>query len=337
MPINRPYLLAVKLGLLSQNKNIYFRGYIIMTLYIKKENTKSFTFKDMVDAYYFEHYGKFDFQGGENAPKLGKQIKKALGFEESQSTLQAWSELQTVFEELDTKELFVEKGLNTDLPTDETLNDWAFNQSCNSLDNSLGGRTVEFFRENLPEMKYMKIYSDSFNGGNTHVISAMRAYFISDGENFGHAGSYLRNVLTNDDQPSNFYTTLYLATSLLINYLYFGSRFLFEDMVPSNGLNILGNECDGVWANIGDSTNYKKFQTAEDFMEDLGEYFANDNMVYCPESDTYLEEDSEYLVYSEYHDIWIDTSHTDCIYVEKLVDFFLTEEDILKYLNVTYY
>ena len=61
-----------------------------MVLQIKKENTKSFTFKDMVDAYYFEHYGEFDFKEGENAPKLGKQIKKALGFEERQSTLQAW-------------------------------------------------------------------------------------------------------------------------------------------------------------------------------------------------------------------------------------------------------
>ena len=308
-----------------------------MVLLIKKENTKSFTFKDMVDAYYFEHYGKFDFQEGENAPKLWKQIKKQLGFEESQSTLQAWSELETVFEELDTKELFVEKGLNTDLPTDETLNDWAFNQSCNSLGNSYGGRTVEFFRENLPEMKYMKIYSDRFNGGNTHVIPALRAYFISDGENFGHAGSYLRNVLTNDDQASNFYTTLYLATSLLINYLYFGSRFLFEDIVPSRGLNIIGNESSEVWANIGQSTSYKKFQTAEDFMEDLGEYFVNDNMVYCPESDTYLDEDSAYLVYSEYHDLWIDNRHIDYIYAEKLGDVFLTEEDILQYLNVTYY
>ena len=308
-----------------------------MTYTIKKENVISFTFKEIVDAYYFEHYGEFDFQEGENAPKLGKQIKKALGFEESQSTLQAWSELQTVFEELDTKELFVESDLNTDLPTDETLNDWAFNNSCNSLGNSYGGSTVEFFRENVPEMKYMKIYVDALDNEGIYVIPAMRAYFISDGENFGHAGSYLRIGLTNDDQPSNFYTTLYLATSLLINYLYFGSRFMFEDIVHSEGLNIIGNESDKVWANIGDSTDYKKFQTAEDFMEDLGEYFVDYNWIHCPESDTYLEEDSEYLVYSEYHDIWIDTSQTDCIYAEKLGDFFLTEEDILKYLNVTYY
>ena len=308
-----------------------------MTLQIKKENVISFTFKEIVDTYYFQHYRKFDFQEGENTPKLGKQIKKALGFEESQSTLQAWAELQTVFEELGTKELFVESDLNTDLPTDETVNDRAFNQSCNRLGNSYGGRTVEFFRENLPEMGYMKIYSDSFNGGNTHVIPAMRAYFISDGENFGHAGSYLKTGLTKADQPSNFYTTLYLATSLLINYLYFGSRFLFEDIVPSEGLNIIGNESYEVWANIGDSTNYKKFQTAEDFLEDLGEYFVNEGLVYCPESDTYLDEDSEYLVYSEYHDLFIDTSQTDCIYVERLGDFFLTAEDILEYLDVTYY
>ena len=308
-----------------------------MTYTIKKENTKSFTFKEMVDAYYFEHYGEFDFKEGENSPKLGKQIKKALGFEESQSTLQAWSELQTVFEELDTKELFVESDLNTDLPSDENLNDWAFNQSCNSLGNSYGGKTVEFFRENVPEMKYMKIYVDALDNEGIYAMPAMRAYFVSDGENFGHAGSYLKIGLTNDDQPSNFYTTLYLATSLLINYLYFGSRFMFEDMVPSNGLNILDNECDGVWANIGDSTDYKKFETMEGFMEDLGEYFVDYNWIHCPESDTYLEEDSEYLVYSEYHDIWIDTSKTDCIYAEKLGDFFLTEEDILNYLNVTYY
>ena len=307
-----------------------------MTLQIKKENVISFTFKEIVDTYYFQHYRKFDFQEGENAPKLGKQIKKALGFEESQSTLQAWSELQTVFEELDTKELFVESDLNKVLPSDETVNDWAFNNSCNRLGNHYGGQTVNFFRENIPEMKYMKIYSDSFNGGNTHVIPAMRAYFISDGENFGHAGSYLRIVLTNDDQPSNFYTTLYLATSLLINYLYFGSRFLFDDIVPSKGLNIIGNESCRVWANIGDSTDYRKFQTAEDFMEDLGEYFVDDTMVYCPESDTYLDEDSEYLVYSEYHDFCIDTSQTECIYSAKLRDYFLTTDDLLEYLDTRY-
>ena len=308
-----------------------------MTLQIKKENTISFTFKDMVDAYYFEHHGDFDFQEGENSPKLGKQIKKALGFEESQSTLQAWSELQTVFEELDTKELFVESNLNTDLPTDETLNYWAFNKSCNSLHNSYGGQTVDFFREKVPEMKYMKIFVDALGDNeDTHVMPAMRAYFVSDGENFGHAGSYLRVVLTKADQPDNFYTTLYLATSLLINYLYFGSRFRFEDIVHSEGLNIIGNEGDGVWANIGDSTNYKKFQTAEDFLEDLGEYFVSEDLIHCPESDTYLEEDSEYLVYSEYHDLWIDTSETDCIYSHKLGDYFLTVEDLLDYLDASY-
>ena len=308
-----------------------------MTYTIKKENVISFTFKKIVDTYYFQHYGKFDFQEGENSPKLGKQIKKALGFEESQSTLQAWAELQTVFEELGTKELFVESDLNTDLPSDENLNDWAFNQSCNSLGNYYGGNTVEFFRENVPEMKYMKIYVDALDNEGIYAIPALRAYFVSDGENFGHTGSYLKIGLAKANQPNNFYTTLYLATSLLINYLYFGSRFLFEDIVPSSGLDIIGNESYGVWANIGQSTSYKKFQTAEDFMEDLGEYFVNDTMVYCPESDTYLDEDSEYLVYSEYHGIWIDTSQSDCIYAEKLVDFFLTEEDILKYLNVTYY
>ena len=309
-----------------------------MTYTIKKENVISFTFKEIVDTYYSQHYGKFDFQEGENAPKLGKQIKKSLKFEESQSTLQAWSELATIFEELDTKELFIESDLNTDLPSDESLNDWAFNNSCNSLGNSYGGQTVNFFRENVFEMKYMKIYVDALDDNEgIYVMPALRAYFVSDGENFGHAGSYLRIVLTNADQPNDFYTTLYKATSLLLNYLCYESRFMFDDIVPSKGLNIIGNESDRVWANIGDSTYYKKFQTAEDFMEDLGEYFVNDNMVYCPESDTYLEEDSEYLVYSEYHDLWIDTSETDCIYVKKLGDFFLTTEAILEYLDVTYY
>ena len=307
-----------------------------MTYTIKKENVISFTFKEIVDTYYFQHYRKFDFQEGENSPKLGKQIKKALGFEESQSTLQAWAELQTVFEELGTKELFVESDLNTDLPSDENLNDWAFNQSCNSLGNSYGGNTVEFFRENVPEMKYMKIYVDALDNEGIYAIPALRAYFVSDGENFGHTGSYLKIGLTKADQPSNFYTTLYLATSLLINYLYFGSRFMFEDIVHSEGLNIIGNESDMVWANIGDSTDYKKFQTAEDFMEDLGEYFVNDTMVYCPESDTYLDEASEYLVYSEYHDLWIDTSQTDCIYSAKLRDYFLTIDDLMEYLDTSY-
>ena len=306
-----------------------------MSLQIKKEKTKSFTFKEMVDTYYFEHYGKFDYQEGENSPKLGKQIKKQLGFEESQSTLQAWAELETVFEELDTKELFIEKDFNTDLPTDETLNDWAFNDSCNSSGNSYGGNTVEFFMESIPEMKYMKIYVN-YLGNVVAVMPALRAYFVSDDRNFGHAGSYLNVDLTESDQPSNFYTTLYLATSLLINYLYFGSRFMFDNIVPSKGLNIIGNECNGVWANIGDSTNYKKFQTAEDFMEDLGEYFVDENLIYCPESDTYLDEDSEYARFSEYHDIWIDISETDCIYSAKLDDYFLTTNDLMEYLDASY-
>ena len=309
---------------------------VIKTLVIKKENVISFTFKEIVDTYYSQHYGKFDFQEGENAPKLGKQIKKSLGFEESQSTLQAWSELATIFEELDTKELFIESDLNTDLPTDETINEWAFNQSCNSLDNYYGGNTVEFFRENVPEMKYMKIYVNVPGNESIYVMPALRAYFVSDGENFGHTGSYLKTGLTKADQPSNFYTTLYLATSLLTNYLYFGSRFMFEDIVHSEGLNIIGNESNKVWANIGDSTDYKKFQTAEYFMEDLGEYFVDDTRVYCSESDTYLDEDSEYLVYSEYHDLCIDTSETNCIYSAKLRDYFLTIDDLMEYLDTSY-
>ena len=71
-------------------------------------------------------------------------------------------------------------------------------------------------------------------------------------------------------------------------------------------------------------------------MEDLGEYFVNDTMFYCPESDTYLDEASEYLVYSEYHDLWIDTSQTDCIYSAKLRDYFLTIDDLMEYLDTSY-
>ena len=179
------------------------------------------TYKNIVETYYQTHYNSaFSLLEGENAPKLGKQIKKQLGFEESQKTLQAFQELKTVFEEIvETGELYWREDEVTELPDEDDAYNWAFNGSCNKPGNGYGGNTVEFFRLSLPEMNYMRVYVKDVH---TNVMRpALRAYFIKVGENFGHAGSYLRAYLCKGNEPENFYTTLYSATTLLLNYLYF--------------------------------------------------------------------------------------------------------------------
>ena len=292
------------------------------------------TYKNIVETYYQTHYDSaFSLLEGENAPKLGKQIKKQLGFEESQKTLQAFQELKTVFEEIvETGELYWREDEGTELPDEDEAYDWAFNGSCNKPGNGYGGNTIKFFRRSLPEMNYMRVYvKDACN-----MRPALRAYFVKVGENFGHAGGYLRAYLCKGNEPENFYTTLYSATTLLLNYLYFDSQHLFEDLTPCDGLYIPMNEMAGVWANIGEYTNYSKFESIPDLMIDLGEIVC-DSLVYCDNSEEYLWEDDENLVYSEHSECHLDLSYGDVIYSEKLGQYFWDLDSLLDYLDITYY
>ena len=297
-------------------------------------NHTKITYKEIVETYYQKHHkNPFSLLEGENAPKLGKQIKKQLGFEESQSTLQAFKELKTVFEEIsETGELYWREDEGTELPDDSEAYNWAFNESCNKPGNSYGGNTVEFFRRALPEMNYMRIYVED----GCAMRPSLRAYFIKAGENFGHAGSYLRTFFCKGDEPENFYTTLYSATTLLLNYLYFDSKHLFEDLTPCNGLDIPTNETAGIWANIGHSTYYRKFESTPGLMEDLGEIYC-DSLVYCENSEGYLWEDSEDLAYCEYDECYLDLSYGDYIYSNELGSYFLNTDSLLEFLDISYY
>ena len=292
------------------------------------------TYKGVVEAYYKNHYNSsFSLLEGENAPKLGKQVKKQLGFEESQKTLQAFQELKTVLYEVsETGELYWREDEGTELPDEDEAYDWAFNNSCNRPGNSYGGNTLEFFRYSLTEMRYMRIYVKT----DYCMSPALRAYFVRVDENFGHAGAYLKASLCKGNEPENFYTTLYSATTLLLNYLYFDSSHLFEDLTPCNGLCIPLNESAGIWANIGDTTSYSKFESTPGLMKDFGEITC-DTLVYCENSEEYLWNDSEYLAYSKYEDCFLDLSYGNVVYSEKLDDYFWDTNSLLNYLKVTYY
>ena len=292
------------------------------------------TYKGVVEAYYRNHYSSsFSLLEGENAPKLGKQIKKQLDFEESQKTLQAFQELKTVFEEIsETGELCWREDEGTELPDEDEAYDWAFNNSCNRPGNSYGGNTLEFFRRSSLKMNYMRIYvKEAYN-----MRPALRAYFIKDGENFGHAGSYLNACLCKGNETGDFYTTLYSATTLLLNYLYFDSHHLFKDITPCNGLYIPMNETAGIWANIGESTHYKKFESTPGLMEDLGDITC-DGLIYCENSEGYLFDDSGDLVYSEYGECYLDLSYGNVVYSEKLDEYFWDMDSMLEFLDITYY
>ena len=292
------------------------------------------TYKKIVETYYQNHYNSaFSLLEGENAPKLGKQIKKQLGFEESQKTLQAFQELKTVFEEIsETGELYWREEEGSELPDENEAYVWAFNGSCNKPGNYYGGNTLGFFRSALPEMNYMRIYVKD----DCTMQPALRAYFIKVDENFGHAGAYLNASLCKRNEPENFYTTLYSATTLLLNYLYFDSQHLFEDLTPCNGLDLPVNEDLGIWANIGDTTSYSKFESTPGLMEAFGEIVC-DNLIYCENSERYLWDYSEDLVYSEYEGCFFDLSHGNVIYSEKLDEYFSNTQILLYYLNITYF
>ena len=292
------------------------------------------TYKKIVETYYQNHYNSaFSLLEGENAPKLGKQIKKQLGFEESQKTLQAFQELKTVFEEIsETGELYWREDEGTELPNEAESYRWAFNNSCNKPGNYYGGNTLELFRCALTEMRYMRIYVET----DYCMSPALRAYFVRVDENFGHAGAYLNADLCKGNEPENFYTTLYSATTLLLNYLYFDSSHLFKDLTPCNGLDIPLNESSGIWANIGDTTDYSKFESTPGLMEGFGEIIC-DNLIYCENSENYLWDYSEDLVYSEYEDCYFDLSYGNVIYSEKLDEYFSDTDSLLEYLSISYY
>ena len=123
---------------------------------------------------------------------------------------------------------------------------------------------------------------------------------------------------------------------LLLNYLYFDSQHLFEDLTPCDGLDIPMNETAGVWANIGKSTCYRKFESIPGLMLDLGEIICA-GQIYCDNSEEYLWEDDDNLVYSKYDECFLDLSYGNVVYSEKLDQYFWDKYSLLKYLNITYY
>ena len=124
--------------------------------------------------------------------------------------------------------------------------------------------------------------------------------------------------------------------NLLLNYLYFDSQHLFGDLTPCDGLDIPMNESLGVWANIGNSTPYSKFESIPGLMLDLGKIIC-DGMVYCDNSEEYLWEYDDNLVYSTYHECHLDLNYGNVVYSEKLGDYFWDIDTLLEYLEVTYY
>ena len=96
------------------------------------------------------------------------------------------------------------------------------------------------------------------------------------------------------------------------------------------------NERAGVWANIGESTYYSKFESIPGLMIDLGGIIC-DSLVYCENSGEYLFEDDCSLVYSTYHECHLDLNYGNVVYSEKLGDYFLDMDTLLEYLDITYY
>ena len=71
-------------------------------------------------------------------------------------------------------------------------------------------------------------------------------------------------------------------------------------------------------------------------MIDLGEIIC-DGLIYCDNSEEYLWEDDDNLVYSTYHECHLDLNYGNVVYSEKLGDYFWDIDSLLEYLDITYY
>lgn len=243
------------------------------------EKTFYKSYKELVSEYF-----GIDYQVGENAPKLSKQLSKK-GISYTQEELQAFSELLlAVFS--DSKELVYTFKLSDSLPGYQEAEEWAFDDSCNTpggageitsitLQTSDMARYCRIFREdNLPKARFYYLEDDNGELGLSDLYSW---------EGHGY----------------------YLAPQILLAVFY-GKRLsdfkeTFDVIVDEE------NSC-GFWCNMA-SDSYKKYVTFEGLLAEVDLDEAIDNLK------------SEGYAWSDRQDRYVNIEDDGYIWCDNIEDF----------------
>lgn len=281
-------------------------------------------YKGVVDGYF-----GIDFNPDTNAPKLKKQLDKA-GKEYTDRELVTFGELKEFFELYGGSLWFDMQRFDLPYKFDDdfrglSLGSWAFRDSCHRPYGA-GANTADFFRYNSDELE--TLYLRAFHKDGDYFIPAYRAYLYKYEDEYGHAGGYCSLGGKN----------LYGVTSLLIQHL-FNNKLTLETFVESDGIDMIHSEYN-VWANICSDSYYSKFvsnyDVKGDWLQDEISYLETPDYEYCIDSESW--EDSEELCYSNYHEGYINPYYTsEYVYCDYTEDYYLSVEDLHRYLGVTVY
>lgn len=259
------------------------------------------TYKEMIESY----YQPFNFEIGENAPKLTKQLTKQ-GKDFTVEEVQAFQELLTAVYNNE-KETTFTFDFAEDLPDWFEQNTWAFDGSCNSQ-----GGAGEFTSEilnTLEESRYCYIY-DEFDD------PCARFYYLEYNGVYALADLY-------SEQGHGFYLTPQIALCVA-----FGLKL--ADFTQFEGELVRWDNEDGFWSNLA-SSQYKHFTTGEFFpislefnaveevynnhdiyfsehlerfitedtdviyCENINDYELRYNVCYCEECETYFSDSGDYI------------------------------------------
>ena len=254
-----------------------FEGIILKS----NPNLKRFTYKSMVKDYF-----GLDLVEGKNAPKLAKQLKKS-GISYTDEEVRHFGEVQrwwndwynedfasTVTDnDVRCKDLWIDLK---DFTIPYLVDKWAFNGSCNQSNSSAGADTHLILKH--LGFEYLKGYSTYYRNGNYILQPSLRTYFLREGDDIGHAGSYA-------DFSGTRAKACYEFTTILLCIM-FGKKV--EDFSSIDGMNI---DCEQYyqsdtnsyfcfWANQGNN-EYSKFGTKEDIfynisVDDIQDYLDNE-------------------------------------------------------------
>ena len=254
-----------------------FEGIILKS----NPNLKRFTYKSMVKDYF-----GLDLVEGTNAPKLAKQLKKA-GISYTDEEVRHFGEVQRWWNDwydedfastlndrdVRCKDLWIDLK---DFTIPYLVDKWAFNGSCNQSNSSAGADTHLILKH--LGFEYLKGYSTYYSNGNYVLQPSLRTYFLREGNDIGHAGSYA-------DFSGTRAKACYEFTTILLCIM-FGKKV--EDFSSIDGMNI---DCEQYyqsdtnayfcfWANQGNN-EYSKFGTKENIfynisVEDIQDYLDNE-------------------------------------------------------------
>lgn len=195
------------------------------------EFTKSY--KELVGSY----FKLTNYQIGENAPKLTKQLTKA-GIEFTVEEVQAFQELLLAVFDNEKEEIFT-FNFSYNLPDYDNQDSWAFDGSCNSQGN-VGEFTSEILNT-LDEARYCYIYDDMDE-------PVARFYYLEKNGVYALADLY-------SDKGHGYY----LAPQILLCCAF---DLKLEEFEPFSGVLLARDNASGFWSNLA-SSQYKHFTNGD--------------------------------------------------------------------------